>query len=194
MKVTHGKLPGILLLEPLIFTDPRGHFLEIYREELYRDAGIPKRFVQDNLSFSRKNVLRGLHYQVGRYPQAKLIWVLEGRIWDVAVDLRRDSPTFGQYAGEMLSEVDYGQVYIPEGFAHGFCVLSDSALIMYKVNNRHAPEEERGIRWDDPSLGIKWPIQRPILSPKDERLPFLTAVDPDQLPVGGLADDQHRPT
>lgn len=183
MKVTQGKLPGILLLEPHIYRDKRGHFLEVYREDQYPDFGVPTRFVQDNMSFSGKDVLRGLHYQLGRYPQGKLIWVLEGSVWDVAVDIRRGSPTFGRYAGEFLSAEDYRQIYIPEGFAHGFCVLSDSALVMYKVTNRHAPEEERGIRWNDPTLNIGWPTKTPILSQKDEDLPFLSTLGPGHLPL-----------
>ncbi|MCE5333354.1 MAG: dTDP-4-dehydrorhamnose 3,5-epimerase [Desulfobacteraceae bacterium] len=183
MKVKEGKLPGIVSIEPRIFKDARGHFLELYREERYSASGIPQAFVQDNMSCSGRNVLRGLHYQFGRFPQGKLITVLEGRIWDVALDIRRGSPTFGRFAAEILSSEDYRQLYIPEGFAHGFCVLSDKALVMYKATNRHAPEEEKGILWNDPDLGIDWPVKDPILSEKDRRLPLLSAVDPDDLPL-----------
>lgn len=183
MKVTNGKLPGIVLCEPQVFEDSRGHFLETYQEQRYSECGIPWTFVQDNMSFSRKDVLRGLHYQTGRFPQGKLIWVLQGRIWDVAVDIRRGSPTFGMHTGLILSSDNYLQIYIPEGFAHGFCVLSESALVMYKVTKPRAAEAERGIRWDDPRLGIAWPIGDPVLSEKDARLPLLSSVAPGDLPV-----------
>jgi len=175
-------LPEIIIVEPDVYRDQRGLFLETYQARRYLEQGIPAAFVQDNLSFSRKGVLRGLHYQLGR-PQGKLIWVVQGEVFDVAVDIRRGSPTFGKWMGVVLSSEDHRQVYVPEGFAHGFCVLSDSALFAYKCTDYYAPEEERGIRWDDPSVGIDWPVSDPIVSEKDRAYPGLNDVPPEDLPV-----------
>jgi dTDP-4-dehydrorhamnose 3,5-epimerase len=171
----------LIVLEPRVFADSRGHFLEIYRAQQYQEHGIPDRFVQDNLSFSTRGVLRGLHYQLGR-PQGKLVYVVQGEVFDVSVDIRNGSPTFGRYEGVVLSSDSYRQVYIPEGFAHGFCVLSEAATVLYKCTDYYDPREERGIRWDDPSLNIAWPVQIPVLSEKDCTYPFLKDMPLDQLP------------
>jgi dTDP-4-dehydrorhamnose 3,5-epimerase len=176
--------PEIIVLEPDIHGDQRGHFLETYRSELYLECGLPERFVQDNLSYSRKGVLRGLHYQLGR-PQGKLVSVILGEVFDVSVDIRRESPTFGQWVGLTLSATNYRQIYIPEDFAHGFCVLSETAILMYKCTEYYAPKEERGLRWNDPSLGIEWPVQEPIISDKDSELPILEEIPVDDLPNFG---------
>jgi len=174
-------LPGVLLIEPLVFNDHRGHFFESYHRERYRLQGAPEVFVQDNISHSKRHVLRGLHYQLGR-PQGKLVMAIAGEIFDVAVDIRRGSPTFGQWAGAILSSENHRQIYIPEGFAHGFCVLSETATVFYKCTTYYAPAEERTIRWDDPALRIDWPITDPILSSKDGSAPILAAMSEEELP------------
>lgn len=173
MRVTRCEIfPEVLIIEPRVFEDQRGYFLESYQEERYSQAGVRARFVQDNISYSRKGVLRGLHYQVGR-PQGKLVWVARGEIFDVVVDVRRSSPAFGKWFGLRLSAQAATQLYIPEGFAHGFCVTADEAILCYKCTDYYFPAHERGIRWDDPHLGIDWPVSEPILSPKDAAFPFL---------------------
>jgi dTDP-4-dehydrorhamnose 3,5-epimerase len=183
MKVTRSNgIPQIVILEPDLFCDHRGKFLEVYHAQRYEDYGILGGFVQDNLSVSRKGVVRGLHYQIGR-PQAKLIWVARGEIYDVAVDLRRGSPTFGRWEGAVLSSENHRQIYVPEGFAHGFCVLSEEATVVYKCSDFYAPSEERGLRWDDPQVGIRWPVRDPILSDKDRALPTLEEIAPADLPA-----------
>ncbi len=182
MKVWQDKeLGGVIIIEPDKFEDHRGHFLEVYQYERYREAGIEATFLQDNLSFSRKGVLRGLHYQ---YPhqQAKLVFVAEGEIFDVAVDIRRNSPTFGKWTSVILSGKSMRQIFIPEGFAHGFCVLSDTATVIYKCSAYYAPGSEGGVLWSDPDLGIEWPIDAPILSEKDAGLPRLKDILPERLP------------
>ena len=168
MKVTTTALPGALLIEPQVFEDARGSFFESYNlRQLDQAAGREIRFVQDNHSTSARHVLRGLHYQVGR-PQGKLVRVIAGEIFDVAVDLRRSSPTFGRWDAVVLSKDNRKQVWLPEGFAHGFLVLSKTAEVAYKTTDYYAPECERTIQWDDPALGIEWPLTtRPILSAKD---------------------------
>jgi dTDP-4-dehydrorhamnose 3,5-epimerase len=181
MKASRTEELDLIVLEPRVFADKRGHFLELFQAERYREHGIPDRFVQDNLSFSIKGVVRGLHFQLGR-PQGKLVGVIQGSIFDIAVDVRCGSPTFGRHAGLILSSDNYRQIYIPEGFAHGFCVLSDSAMVLYKCTDYYVPEEERGIRWDDPSLNISWPVPSPVLSEKDRTYPFLSEMAVDQLP------------
>ena len=183
MNKIETSVPGVLLLEPRVFEDPRGWFYESYREDRMRELGITARFVQDNQSFSRRDVLRGLHYQVGR-PQAKLLRVIQGEIFDVAVDLRRKSPTFGKWAGEVLSGANRRQMYIPEGFAHGFLVLSETAEIFYKCSDVYVPKEERGIAWNDPEVGIVWPLdgRSPVLSDKDVRLPKLSDLPASDFP------------
>lgn len=173
MKVTASDVfPEVLIIEPKVFTDSRGFFLETYQEQRYSHHGIGSRFVQDNTSYSRKGVLRGLHYQIGR-PQGKLVWVLKGEIFDVVVDIRKSSPTFGKWFGMFLSESGLKQLFIPEGFAHGFCVTSDEAIFCYKCTDYYSPSDERGIRWDDPTLSIDWPVANPIVSEKDQGLPLL---------------------
>ena len=181
MKVTPTKLPEVLLIEPRIFPDARGHFLETYQADRYRDCGVPSRFVQDNLSYSLKGVLRGLHYQLGR-PQGKMIWAVQGRIFDVVVDIRKSSPRFGRWLSLEFDGDSCRQLYVPEGFAHGFCVLSAEAVVIYKCTDYYAPAEERGIIWDDPGLGIDWPVKDPLLSPKDLIFPTLQQEPRDQLP------------
>jgi dTDP-4-dehydrorhamnose 3,5-epimerase len=181
MKISRSANLDLIILEPRIFADNRGHFLELFQAEHYRHLGIPDRFVQDNLSLSTRGVLRGLHYQLGR-PQGKLVWVIQGEIFDVSVDIRKGSPTYGCYDGFVLSSDNYCQVYIPEGFAHGFCVLSELAIVMYKCTDYYDPKEERGVGWDDPTLNIAWPITAPVLSEKDKSYPALGDMAPDQLP------------
>lgn len=183
MKVIHCAIPGLLLIEPDVFADERGYFLELYREDHYQYS-IPSLFVQDNHSFSRRGTLRGLHYQIGR-PQGKLISVLEGEIFDVAVDIRRGSPTFGRVETVMLSGENHRQLYIPEGFAHGFCVSGDHALVVYKCTDFYDPATERGIRWDDPALSIAWPVRHPVLSNRDRMFPSLSEIPEIDLPIFG---------
>lgn len=175
MKVIETKLAGVLILEPRVFHDERGHFAETWHRERYRDAGIEADFVQDNVSYSRHGVLRGLHYQ-NPTPQGKLVSVLRGDVFDVAVDLRQGSSTFGEWVGVELSGENMRQVWIPEGFAHGFVVTAESAVLSYKCTNPYAPAHEWGLRWDDPEIGIEWPISRPVLSPKDAEAPLLREV------------------
>ncbi len=175
MKVTTTNLPGVLLITPKVFGDSRGFFLETFQAARYKEAGIPESFVQDNQSRSTKGVLRGLHFQK-HYPQGKLVYVTNGTVFDVAVDIRPDSPTFGQWAGVTLSADDHQQFYIPPGYAHGFCVLSDSADFQYKCTDYYHPEDEGCIRWDDPNIGIRWPIREPILSAKDANASYLKDI------------------
>lgn len=172
MKVTAGGLNSVLVLEPRVFRDGRGHFFESWSRDRYAEASIEEEFVQDNISFSRRGVLRGLHFQ-NPDPQAKLVSVPQGTIWDVAVDLRMDSATFGRWTGWELSAENGKQLYVPVGFAHGFVVISDTALVSYKCSNSYSPQHERALRWDDPELGIAWPTSDPILSRKDAEAPLL---------------------
>lgn len=176
-----GKLPGVILFKPRVFPDPRGFFTEVYHSEKYAAAGLPKPFVQDNYSRSKKHVLRGLHSQV-KHPQGKLVYVVEGEIFDVAVDIRRGSPTFGQWEGEILSAENHHQLYVPEGFAHGFVVLSEFATVCYKCTDLYAPGDEQGFAWNDPDLAIDWPVKTPVLGEKDVNLPRLREVSEDRLP------------
>ena len=170
MKVTPTRIPEVLILEPKVFEDSRGFFLESYNRRAFKQAtGLDHDFVQDNESFSARNVLRGLHYQV-RQPQGKLITAIAGEIFDVAVDLRRGSPTFGKWASATLSGGTHRTIWIPPGFAHGFLVLSEQALVHYKASDYYAPEHERTIMWNDPELAIPWPLEGdPIVSDKDQR-------------------------
>lgn len=177
-----GRLPGVMLVCPRAFPDNRGFFTETYHVDRYREAGIPKPFVQDNFSFSRRGVLRGLHYQL-RQPQGKLIYVVQGEVFDVAVDIRRGSATFGQWEGHVLSGENHHQLYVPEGFAHGFVVLSDSASVIYKCTRVYAPDDEVGIAWNDPGIGIQWPLEPPLVSDRDAALPRLDQLPPEKLPV-----------
>jgi dTDP-4-dehydrorhamnose 3,5-epimerase len=180
MKATPTSLPGVLLLEPRVFGDERGFFLESWNERTFAALGLKERFVQDNHSCSTAGVLRGLHYQV-RQPQGKLVRVTQGAIWDVAVDLRRTSPSFGRHLGLRLDAESRAMLWIPAGLAHGFLVLSESAEVQYKTTDYYAPEHERSLLWSDPALGIDWPLQgEPILSEKDRRgLPLSAAEIPD---------------
>lgn len=179
MNVIPTSLEEVLIVEPDVFADKRGFFLETYHRERYRKAGILSEFVQDNMSFSVKGTLRGLHFQISR-PQAKLVQVASGEIFDVAVDVRKDSPTFGQWTGVHLSSETKRQLFIPEGFAHGFCVLSDTALFLYKCSDVYVKDDEGGILWSDPAIGIEWPVADPIVSEKDSRLPLLSELLPHQ--------------
>ena len=182
MKILPSSLPEILIIEPAVFQDERGFFMETYQQRRYTEAGIESIFVQDNLSRSVLGTLRGLHYQV-KHAQAKLIQVIEGTIFDVALDIRRGSPYFGQWEGVDLSDENRRQLFLPEGFAHGFCVLSESAYVLYKCTDFYAAEDEGGILWADPDLAIKWPISEPLLSEKDSQLPCLADIPPERLPV-----------
>ncbi|HYV43812.1 MAG TPA: dTDP-4-dehydrorhamnose 3,5-epimerase [Myxococcaceae bacterium] len=166
MNVLPTELPGVLIVEPKVHGDARGFFFEAYHQQRYADAGIPGPFVQDNVSRSARGILRGLHYQQPR-AQGKLMSALAGRIWDVAVDVRRGSATFGKWVGVELSEDNRRQLWVPPGFAHGFCVLSDSADVAYKCTDFYSPEHEHTILWNDPQLAIPWPVEQPKLSPKD---------------------------
>jgi dTDP-4-dehydrorhamnose 3,5-epimerase len=181
MKVTPTRLPEVLLVEPRVLGDSRGFFTETFSAARYADHGIPGPFVQDNLSLSQAGVLRGLHMQ---HPQSqgKLVMVLRGEVFDVAVDVRVGSPTFGQWAGEYLSADTKRQLYIPPGFAHGFVVTGDEALFAYKCTQYYNPATERSIRWNDPRIGIEWPVASPSLSAKDAAAPFLDEAPPDYLP------------
>lgn len=181
MNVIKTPLPGVLVFEPDVFSDQRGFFLETYHQQRYQEAGIAEAFVQDNHSHSSQGTLRGLHYQL-RHPQGKLVRVCSGEVFDVAVDIRRGSPHFGQWYGEYLSAKNNKQLYVPPGFAHGFCVLSQTADFMYKCTDFYDPTDERGVAWDDQNLGINWPINAPILSTKDAALPKLSELT-DRLPV-----------
>ena len=184
MRVIETELPGVFIIEPRVFGDQRGFFLETYHQARYQEAGILQPFVQDNHSRSRRGVLRGLHYQLVQ-PQGKLVWVMRGQVFDVAVDIRRGSPTFGRWVGCILDDQNMRQFYIPPGFAHGFCVLSDEADFVYKCTDYYYPESERGIAWNDPDIAIAWPIREVVLSAKDMRNPHLTEQTPENLPVYG---------
>ncbi len=180
MKIQDTALSGVLVIEPKVFGDSRGFFLEIYNQERYREAGIDLDFVQDNLSFSHQGTLRGLHYQ-NPHSQGKLVYVLQGEVFDVAVDIRDDSATFGDWVGVTLSAENKRQFYVPPGFAHGFCVTSETALFAYKCTDRYAPECEGSILWDDADIGITWPISSPLLSDKDKAAPRLRDIPKTRL-------------
>jgi len=172
VKISETELPGVLLLEPKRFGDDRGFFMELFHEKRYAEAGIPGPFVQDNFSRSAKGILRGLHFQQP-HAQGKLVQVFAGTVYDVAVDIRRGSPTFGRWVGMELSADNRRQLWVPAGFAHGFCVLSESADFHYKCTDFYSPASEHGIAWNDPDLGIPWPVKSPLLSPKDSAAPRL---------------------
>jgi len=171
------RIPDVLLIEPKVYTDQRGYFVETYKQSEFIENGITEKFVQDNLSHSSKGTLRGLHFQKRPKAQAKLIMVLQGEVFDVAVDIRKNSPTYGQWVGLVLSENKTQMFYIPIGFAHGFCVLSDKADFVYKVSDEYDPDLDSGIRWNDPDIGIDWPLSDPLLSEKDAELPLLREAD-----------------
>lgn len=182
MKVIQTSLPGAVIIEPKLFGDARGFFYESYNKASYHDAGIDAGFIQSNVSRSARGVLRGLHYQWPN-PQGKLVSVLEGEVYDVAVDIRRGSPTFGQSAGVMLTAENHRHFWIPEGFAHGFCVLSEFATFTYQCTALYDAKADAGIRWNDAALGIDWPLSEPLLSEKDSKTPLLRDVPLDRLPV-----------
>ena len=189
MKVIETALPGVLILEPRVFRDDRGYFLETWNQARCGDSGLPERFVQDNLSRSTRGVLRGLHYQ-NPNGQGKLVSVAYGEVFDVAADIRPDSPSFGHWVGVRLSSENNRSLYIPPGFAHGFVVLSDEALFGYKCTEYYAPNCEASLRWDDPDLAIEWPESEPRLSSKDLEAPCLRDVPRDRLP--SLAETKIR--
>lgn len=182
VRFTKTSIPGVFLIEPQVFKDARGFFLETFHQEKYTQGGIDRTFVQDNHSHSQRGTLRGLHYQLG-HAQGKLIYVITGEIFDVAVDIRRGSPTFGQWVGAYLSAENKHLIYVPEGFAHGFCVLSNGADVIYKCTDFYSPADECGIFWADPAIDINWPIESPSLSEKDARNPKLSDVPERLLPV-----------
>ena len=163
------EIPDLILVKPKIFGDDRGSFAETYKKEDFEDVGISGEFVQDNHSKSDYGVLRGLHFQREPYAQAKIVRCIRGVVYDVAVDLRKSSPTFGKYLGVILSEYNHYQLYVPRGYAHGFLVLSDTAEVVYKVDNAYSPECEGGLIWNDPNIGINWPVEDPVLSAKDKK-------------------------
>jgi len=175
MKVEQTKLEGVLLVTPQVFGDDRGFFMETYNRDKAKELGLPLEFVQDNHSKSSKGVLRGLHYQTPQW-QGKLVRTVQGEIYDVAVDIRHGSPTFGEWVGYYLNDQNKQQLYVPEGFAHGFLVTSDTAEVVYKCTSLYAPEEEGSVLWNDPEIGIEWPIDEPLLSAKDAVAQLLTEL------------------
>ena len=181
LQVIETSLPGVLVVKPRVFADPRGFFMETYRENVLAAFGIAERFVQDNHSRSSRGVLRGLHYQL-RNPQAKLCRVAGGEVLDIAVDIRVGSPTFGKWVSVLLSGDNQYQLYIPKGFAHGFVVLSETADFLYKCSDYYDASDDRGVLWNDPEIGIDWQTPAPILSDKDQRYLPLSQIAPDQLP------------
>lgn len=182
MQKIETAIEGVLLIEPGLHTDERGFFFESYHQAKFAEFGITSQFVQDNHSKSVKGTLRGLHYQIAQ-PQAKLCRVIQGEVLDVAVDIRRGSPWFGKFVSTILSAENKQQIYIPEGFAHGYLVLSETAEFLYKCSNFYYPEYERGVLWNDPEIAIDWNVETPILSAKDRRSLPLGKIAPDDLPV-----------
>jgi dTDP-4-dehydrorhamnose 3,5-epimerase len=181
MKITRSEISGVVVIEPKVFGDERGYFVETYAAERYKEAGVPLDFVQDNLSKSRRGVLRGLHLQ-NPHGQGKLVSVVVGAVWDVALDVRVGSPTFGRWFAQELSEANHRQMYVPPGCAHGFLVLSDEAVFAYKCTDRYHPEAEVGVIYNDPAVAIAWPGSDFTLSPKDLQLPQLSAIEVSKLP------------
>ena len=182
MKVTETRLPGCVVIEPRVFGDDRGSFFESFNLDRFAEHGLSPRFVQGNVSSSQRGVLRGLHYQWPN-PQGKYVSVVEGEVWDVAVDIRRGSPTYGQWAAVVLSAENRRHFWIPEGFAHGFVALSERAVFTYLCTATYDASADANIRWDDPQLAIDWPVTDPLLSPKDAAAPLLSAIDSARLPV-----------
>jgi len=180
-KISQTKIPEVLVVEPEVFGDSRGFFLETYHSKKYMEKGIKKPFIQDNHSRSSRGTLRGLHYQL-KPPQAKLVYVATGEILDVAVDIRKGSSTFGKWVGIILSEENRFQLYVPEGFAHGFCVLSETADVIYKCSALYSPGDDRGVNWSDKSININWPAKDLLLSDKDKNLPMLKDIPEISLP------------
>jgi dTDP-4-dehydrorhamnose 3,5-epimerase len=182
IKYTKTDLSGVLLIEPRVFKDSRGFFMETFHQKKYAEAGIDHAFIQDNYSHSTRGTLRGLHYQL-EHPQAKLVYVIKGEIYDVAVDIRRGSPGFGKWTGQYLSCKNRRQIFVPEGFAHGFCVISETADVLYKTTDLYKPDDEYGVLWSDPTIGIDWPVEIPIVSDKDKQFPGLQDVPEQHLPI-----------
>lgn len=181
MKVIETKLPGVLEFQPKKFGDARGYFMETWRDAAYKEAGLSENFVQDNMSFSQHGVLRGLHFQLPK-AQGKLVYCPIGEVFDVAVDIRHGSPTFGQWVGVTLSAEAGNQLYVPPGFAHGFCVISEQALFCYKCTEYYDPVGDAGVRWNDPDLGVDWPLDAASVSDKDANTPLLKDIPAEQLP------------
>jgi dTDP-4-dehydrorhamnose 3,5-epimerase len=181
VKVTPLDIPGALLIDPSLFRDRRGLFCETFHAQRYVEAGLTDQFVQDNFSRSVRGTLRGLHYQQP-HAQGKLVMAVQGTIYDVVVDIRKGSPTYGTWQGFELSSDNYRQLYIPPGCAHGFCVTSEEAAVLYKCTDFYSPSDERGVIWNDPALGISWPVSTPLLSPKDQAYPSLATTE-HELPV-----------
>ncbi len=178
INIIKTKIDGLIIIEPSVFGDERGYFMETYNEEEFHKAGLTMKFVQDNESKSSKGVLRGLHFQ-RKFSQGKLVRVTKGEVYDVGVDLRQGSKTYGQWAGVLLTEENKTMFYVPEGFAHGFLVVSDEAVFNYKCTNFYAPEYDGGIRWNNPDIGVEWPLDdigEPMLSDKDKTSPFLREI------------------
>jgi len=180
VKVIETEIPGVLIIEPDVYRDERGFFLETFRDSRYAEVGVAGPFVQDNHSKSCRNTLRGLHAQC-EHSQGKLVWVTNGEVFDVAVDIRKGSPTFGKWVGSTLSADTFRQMYIPPGFAHGFCVMSETAQFVYKCTDYYCKEDEITVLWNDPDIGIEWPLSDPILSEKDRTAPRLSELT-DRLP------------
>ena len=181
MKVINTSIPGVIKIQPKVHLDQRGYFFESFKTTDFLSHGLPTSFVQDNQAKSAKGVLRGLHYQL-KYPQGKLVWVSKGKILDVAVDIRQNSPTFGQYESAVLDDEDHTRFYIPPGFAHGYFVISDSAIFQYKCTEKYYPDDEYGISWSDKTANIQWPVNEPILTDKDMAFPQLADQDESLLP------------
>jgi len=179
MEIIKTPIEGLLIIKPRVFADARGFFIESYNEARYREAGVDVSFCQDNLSKSQYGVIRGLHYQLAPHSQSKLVSVVQGAVWDVAVDLRRGSPTYGQWYGVELNDVEKTQFFIPKGFAHGFSVLSETAIFAYKCDDLYNPPLERGLMYNDPALNIDWKISadKAVISVKDLKHPFLADVE-----------------
>lgn len=184
MKVIETNLPGVLIIEPKVFGDARGFFQETWSQEKYAAIGIKEQFVQDNLSFSTRGVLRGFHYQQPN-TQGKLVSVVQGEVFDVAVDIRAGSPNFGKWTGVVLSSENHRQLWVPPGFAHGFCVLSDTTYFTYKCTDIYTPHAEGGVIWNDPDIGIQWPLTDIVLSDKDQVYPKLRDIKVERLPQIG---------
>ncbi|MFC1565732.1 dTDP-4-dehydrorhamnose 3,5-epimerase [Candidatus Neomarinimicrobiota bacterium] len=179
--IKDSKISGIKIITPQIHKDIRGYFFESFNTNDFKRLGLPTKYLQDNQAFSHKNVLRGLHYQL-KYPQGKLVRVIQGEVFDIAVDIREGSPTFGKFVGVHLSDKNNKIMYIPEGFTHGYVVLSEAAIFQYKCTELFHPEDEYGLIWDDKDLNIKWPVNNPILSEKDKSLPTLQLINGKILP------------
>lgn len=188
MKIAESTLPGVLIIEPAVYSDDRGFFMELFQQSRYEQVGIQGPFVQDNISYSRQGVLRGLHFQEPD-PQGKLVSVLSGEVFDVAVDIRLGSPTYGKWAGFFLSAENKRQLWIPEGFAHGLCITSETALFIYKCTTYYSPHDEYAIRWDDEDIGIQWPLSDVVLSTRDKDAPTLDGIPRKFLPVYAGADE-----